>query len=82
MSYYILNINYSFFYKILKIPVLFLMYMIRVIYLCIGRTFPVEILYCKEPEPDYLEAALITGKPASALILCIILSICIIPTVF
>ena len=25
-----------------------------------GRTFPVEILYCKEPEPDYLEAALIT----------------------
>jgi ATP-dependent RNA helicase DHX8/PRP22 len=25
-----------------------------------GRTYPVEILYCKEPEPDYLEAALIT----------------------
>ncbi|CAM9579809.1 unnamed protein product [Ectocarpus fasciculatus] len=25
-----------------------------------GRTFPVEILYCKEPESDYLEAALIT----------------------
>ena len=25
-----------------------------------GRTFPVEILYCKEPEPDYLEAAMIT----------------------
>lgn len=25
-----------------------------------GRTFPVEILYCKEPEEDYLEAALIT----------------------
>lgn len=25
-----------------------------------GRTFPVEILYCNEPEPDYLEAALIT----------------------
>lgn len=25
-----------------------------------GRTFPVEILYCKEPEPDYMEAALIT----------------------
>ena len=25
-----------------------------------GRTFPVEILYCKEPEQDYLEAALIT----------------------
>ena len=25
-----------------------------------GRTFPVEILYCKEPEPDYLEACLIT----------------------
>lgn len=25
-----------------------------------GRTFPVEILYCKEPEPDYLEAALVT----------------------
>eukprot|EP01039_Chlorochromonas_danica_P009929 gene9929-10979_t len=25
-----------------------------------GRTFPVEILYCKEPEPDYLEATLIT----------------------
>ncbi len=25
-----------------------------------GRTFPVEIMYCKEPEPDYLEAALIT----------------------
>jgi ATP-dependent RNA helicase DHX8/PRP22 len=25
-----------------------------------GRTFPVEILYCKEPEPDFLEAALIT----------------------
>jgi ATP-dependent RNA helicase DHX8/PRP22 len=25
-----------------------------------GRTFPVEILYCKEPEPDYLEAAIIT----------------------
>ena len=30
--------------------------------MCVGRTFPVEILYCKEPEPDYLEAALITGK--------------------
>lgn len=25
-----------------------------------GRTFPVEILYCKEAEEDYLEAALIT----------------------
>ncbi|GAA5849607.1 hypothetical protein JCM9279_007287 [Rhodotorula babjevae] len=25
-----------------------------------GRTFPVEILYTKEPEPDYLDAALIT----------------------
>jgi ATP-dependent RNA helicase DHX8/PRP22 len=25
-----------------------------------GRTFPVEIMYCKEPEPDYLEAAMIT----------------------
>lgn len=25
-----------------------------------GRTFPVEILYCKEPEPDYMEASLIT----------------------
>ncbi|GKY97478.1 hypothetical protein MPSEU_000706200 [Mayamaea pseudoterrestris] len=25
-----------------------------------GRTFPVEILYVKEPEPDYLEAAIIT----------------------
>jgi ATP-dependent RNA helicase DHX8/PRP22 len=25
-----------------------------------GRTFPVEILYCKEPEDDYLEASLIT----------------------
>jgi ATP-dependent RNA helicase DHX8/PRP22 len=25
-----------------------------------GRTFPVEILYCKEPETDYLEASLIT----------------------
>ena len=25
-----------------------------------GRLYPVEILYCKEPEPDYLEAALIT----------------------
>ena len=25
-----------------------------------GRTFPVEILYCKEPEPDYVEATLIT----------------------
>jgi ATP-dependent RNA helicase DHX8/PRP22 len=25
-----------------------------------GRTFPVEILYTKEPEPDYLEASLIT----------------------
>lgn len=25
-----------------------------------GRTYPVEILYCKEPEPDYLEAGIIT----------------------
>lgn len=25
-----------------------------------GRTFPVEILYSREPEPDYLEAALVT----------------------
>ncbi|WFC99739.1 RNA helicase [Malassezia yamatoensis] len=25
-----------------------------------GRTYPVEILYTKEPEPDYLEASLIT----------------------
>jgi ATP-dependent RNA helicase DHX8/PRP22 len=25
-----------------------------------GRTFPVEVLYCKEPEADYMEAALIT----------------------
>lgn len=25
-----------------------------------GRTFPVEILYCKEAEPDYMEAAMIT----------------------
>ena len=25
-----------------------------------GRTFPVEILYCREPETDYLDAALIT----------------------
>ena len=25
-----------------------------------GRTFPVETLYTKEPEPDYLEASLIT----------------------
>ena len=25
-----------------------------------GRTFPVEILYTKEPEPDYLDAALLT----------------------
>lgn len=25
-----------------------------------GRTYPVEILYTKEPEPDYLDAALIT----------------------
>eukprot|EP00117_Sycon_ciliatum_P004752 scpid32124/ scgid8988/ ATP-dependent RNA helicase DHX8; DEAH box protein 8; RNA helicase HRH1 len=25
-----------------------------------GRTFPVDILYTKEPEPDYLDAALIT----------------------
>ncbi|GAA5907660.1 hypothetical protein JCM5296_000845 [Sporobolomyces johnsonii] len=25
-----------------------------------GRTFPVEILYTKEPEPDYLDASLIT----------------------
>lgn len=25
-----------------------------------GRTFPVEILYTKEPETDYVEAALIT----------------------
>lgn len=25
-----------------------------------GRTFPVEILYCKAPETDYLDAALIT----------------------
>ena len=25
-----------------------------------GRTFPVEVLYTKEPEPDYLEAAMIT----------------------
>ncbi|KAI9632289.1 pre-mRNA splicing factor [Dioszegia hungarica] len=25
-----------------------------------GRTFPVEVLYTKEPEPDYLEASLIT----------------------
>ena len=25
-----------------------------------GRTFPVEILYCKEAESDYLEAAMIT----------------------
>ena len=25
-----------------------------------GRLYPVEILYTKEPEPDYLEAAIIT----------------------
>ena len=25
-----------------------------------GRTFPVEVLYCKAPETDYLDAALIT----------------------
>ncbi|GAA5968666.1 hypothetical protein JCM11641_007718 [Rhodosporidiobolus odoratus] len=25
-----------------------------------GRTFPVEVLYTKEPEPDYLDASLIT----------------------
>ena len=25
-----------------------------------GRTFPVEVLYTKQPEPDYLDAALIT----------------------
>ncbi|KAL4936922.1 hypothetical protein BDV06DRAFT_216297 [Aspergillus oleicola] len=25
-----------------------------------GRTFPVEILYSREPEPDYLDAALVT----------------------
>ncbi|XP_075950221.1 ATP-dependent RNA helicase DHX8-like [Anarhichas minor] len=25
-----------------------------------GRTYPVEVLYCKEPETDYLDAALIT----------------------
>ncbi|KAH9259476.1 hypothetical protein BASA81_002519 [Batrachochytrium salamandrivorans] len=25
-----------------------------------GRTFPVEVLYAKEPEPDYVDAALIT----------------------
>jgi ATP-dependent RNA helicase DHX8/PRP22 len=25
-----------------------------------GRTFPVEVLYCKDPEPDYMEAALVT----------------------
>ena len=25
-----------------------------------GRTYPVEVLYTKEPEPDYLDAALIT----------------------
>ena len=25
-----------------------------------GRIFPVEILFSKDPEPDYLEAALIT----------------------
>uniref|UniRef100_A0A8C7L6Z0 ATP-dependent RNA helicase DHX8 n=1 Tax=Oncorhynchus kisutch TaxID=8019 RepID=A0A8C7L6Z0_ONCKI len=25
-----------------------------------GRTFPVEVLYCKEPETDYLDASLIT----------------------
>lgn len=25
-----------------------------------GRTFPVEILYTKEPETDYLDAGLIT----------------------
>ena len=25
-----------------------------------GRTFPVEIMYCREPETDYLDASLIT----------------------
>lgn len=25
-----------------------------------GRTFPVEVLYCREPETDYLDASLIT----------------------
>ena len=25
-----------------------------------GRTYPVEVLYCKEPETDYLDASLIT----------------------
>jgi len=25
-----------------------------------GRTYPVEVLYAKEPEPDYLDAALVT----------------------
>ena len=25
-----------------------------------GRTYPVDVLYCKDPEPDYVEACLIT----------------------
>jgi ATP-dependent RNA helicase DHX8/PRP22 len=27
-----------------------------------GRTFPVEILYTKEPEPDYMDAALVRNS--------------------
>lgn len=30
------------------------------IFMIPGRTFPVEVLYTREPETDYLDAALIT----------------------
>jgi HrpA-like RNA helicase len=34
-----------------------------------GRTFPVEILYSREPESDYLDAALTTVRNSAILFL-------------
>ena len=37
-----------------------------------GRMFPVEILYTKEPESDYVDAAMITVMQVSRLLACIL----------
>ena len=35
-----------------------------------GRTYPVEVLYTKEPETDYLDASLITVMQIHLTVLC------------
>lgn len=40
------------------------------IFTILGRTFPVEILYTKAPESDYLDAALITVMQVGQRVVC------------